>query len=102
MINLLLFIMATIGLTNILIYGSIFNGLREWIKKRVSKKVREGMECYQCMGTWVGAFCGYVMITHEIGGVFMCAFAGSFAAMLAAKIVEYLEANSMVSLGENK
>lgn len=43
--NLILFILISFGLTQILIYGSIFNKIRP--KNKL-------FHCSMCMGTWVG------------------------------------------------
>lgn len=98
MTNLILFVLATIGLTNILIYGSILDGLRAKIFEILPEKVSKVLTCYQCTGFWSGLFCGFTLLTHNFFGVLMCGFAGSFVSHLAAIVVEYLEANSMVNL----
>jgi len=51
MISLLYFILTAYGLTQILVYGSIFDKIRPtkgWLGKLFS--------CTMCMGFWVGAF----------------------------------------------
>lgn len=100
--NLILFLMATVGLTNIMVFGSIFNSLRHHMRKALPAHIYELFECYQCMGTWVGAGCGYVLMTHDAVGVAMCAFAGSFAAHYAALAQEWLEANSVVTITDHE
>jgi hypothetical protein len=98
MVNLILFLLAAVGLTNILIYGSILDNAREWVLARVPDKVGEVLSCYQCTGFWSGLLTGYVLLTHDFFGTLMCGFAGSFTSHFAAVLVEYLEANSMVSV----
>ena len=52
--SLLLFILCAYGLTQILVYGSIFNKIRppkEWLKG-----LGELFHCPMCMGFWVGVF----------------------------------------------
>ncbi len=98
MVNLILFIAATIGLTNLFIYGgSIFKIIRDFVEKNFSENIFELFKCYQCMGTWVGFLVGYILLTHDFFGVLMCGFAGSFLANSAAILTEYVEANSMVA-----
>ena len=43
------------GMTTIIVYGSIFEGLRNWIQKR-SKFFGELINCPLCTSTWVGFF----------------------------------------------
>ncbi len=98
MVNLILFVLATIGLTNILIFGKIFSPVREWLTNNAPDYVNELFACYQCMGTWAGAFCGAILLDHSIFGILMCAFAGSYISHTSALIHEWIEANSLVSL----
>ena len=55
--ELIWFILAAYGLTQIIVYGSIFNKIRppkDWLKG-----FGELFHCPMCMGFWVGAFlCG--------------------------------------------
>ncbi len=94
--NLILFLLATVGMTNILIYGSILNDIRDWAFDNLPKKVSEVLMCYQCTGFWTGMLCGHSLLSHDFRGVLMCGFAGSFASHFAAIVVEYFEANSIV------
>ena len=49
--NLLWFCLAAFGLTQIFIYGSIFNNIRP-----TAGKLGELFHCPMCMGFWVGFF----------------------------------------------
>ena len=49
--ELIYFILSAYGLTQILVYGKIFNSIRP-----KSKKLGELFECPMCMGFWVGVF----------------------------------------------
>lgn len=53
----LLFIWSFIayGMTTIIVYGAIFENLREWIKRH-SKFFGELISCPLCTSTWVGFF----------------------------------------------
>lgn len=56
MIGLLIFwTLMAYGMTTIIVYGSIFEGLRNWIQKR-SKFFGELINCPLCTSTWVGFF----------------------------------------------
>jgi hypothetical protein len=62
----------------------------EWLNKLFS--------CYQCCGTWVGFFCGFVLISKNIWVVFLCGMAGSFISTWAATYLNYLEAKSIINM----
>jgi hypothetical protein len=49
--ELLYFILAAAGLTQILVYGTIFDSIRP-----TEGKLGELFKCSMCMGFWVGAF----------------------------------------------
>lgn len=49
--DLIYFILAAYGLTQILVYGSIFNSIRP-----KEGKLGELFHCPMCMGFWVGMF----------------------------------------------
>ena len=81
MIELLIWMIVAYGMTTILVYGSIFNGLRNNIRNAGSdegwfllrplfKFVSELISCMLCTGTWVGFFLSltfYSPISHFIG-----------------------------------
>ena len=60
MTNLLLFAVATIGLTNILVHGKIMDalGIRQWIKNHTNDHISSMFDCYECTGFWAGLICG--------------------------------------------
>tara|TARA_B100000085_G_scaffold280102_1_gene304477 strand:+ start:459 stop:785 length:327 start_codon:yes stop_codon:yes gene_type:complete len=63
MIELLWFVLAAYGLTQILIYGTIFNKIRP--KKDWLRGFGELFHCPMCMGFWVGVFlCGVSCYTQ--------------------------------------
>ena len=51
--SLIVFILASHGLTQILVFGSIFDSIRP-----TTGKLGELFQCSMCVGFWVGAF-GY-------------------------------------------
>ena len=55
MITLLIFILACWGMTHILVVGSIFDPIRDYIIIR-SKYLGKLIACHQCTGFWVGFF----------------------------------------------
>jgi hypothetical protein len=64
---LLIWLLAAYGMSNILVYGSIFAGFRDGIKKwgdtvlpfnGLAKFIGELLSCMMCTSTWVGFFFG--------------------------------------------
>ena len=51
MLSLVYFVLAAYGLTQVLVYGSIFDKLRP-----TTGKLGELFHCPMCMGFWVGVF----------------------------------------------
>lgn len=47
------YIFMAYGLTNILVYGKIFNKPRAWISKK-SSFLKKLLECMMCLSTWTG------------------------------------------------
>ena len=78
---ILMWILASYGMTTILVYGSIFNGLRNWIHKwgnsdyyafnGLGKFLSGLISCMLCTSTWVGFFLSYTLYSpwHEIIGL---------------------------------
>ena len=68
---LLLFFIATYGMSNILVYGSIFESTRKLITDLgglpyigfVFKFVSELLSCMMCTSTWVGFFFGLCVVS---------------------------------------
>ena len=53
--SMLFWILAAYGMTSILVWGSIFETTRKWIKKH-SKFFGDLISCTLCTSTWVGFF----------------------------------------------
>lgn len=81
MIELIMFMIVAYGMTTILVYGSIFNGLRDKIRKAgtdegfiltrpLFKFISDLISCMLCTGTWVGFFLSLVYFspTHHFIG----------------------------------
>ncbi|MDR3109417.1 MAG: DUF1360 domain-containing protein [Planctomycetaceae bacterium] len=105
-INFLLFCFASVGMTFILVDGSIFFSLREFFRSRVVKielKRERGKEigwniwefiytlitCHQCCGFWCGVFCAlflfepYVSKDAPIRSLFYLFAGGCTASILS-------------------
>lgn len=90
MVNLILFCLASIGMTNIIVDSRLLESFREWVKGLVSEKVYEAFECHQCMGTWCGMVCGLILISYNPIIILLCGCAGSFLASYAYLFMEML------------
>jgi hypothetical protein len=88
------------GMTSIIVWGSIFESTREWIKKN-SKFFGDLVSCVLCTGTWVGFFLSLFLgspTTHffKTFALFNLFFDGMFAAgtvWAINAIIEYFEEN---------
>ncbi len=60
---LLLWIFVAYGMTSILVWGSIFESTRTWIKSK-SKFFGDLISCTLCTSTWVGFF-----MSISLGGI---------------------------------
>jgi len=104
--NLLFFVCAVIGFTNILVDpATIAKPFRDMIERwaegestlqPIWKWLDKMLSCYQCTGFWVGLICGSIIISINPLYLFMCGVAGSFIATWGAYYLNYLEAQSVV------
>ena len=87
-----LFILASIGMTHIIIDGSIFEFLRNWIKKNLPQKLAQLFQCYMCLGFWCGIFISFLIFKENIFYIFACGCASSILSQFTAIIFNLLEA----------
>lgn len=77
MIQFLVWVFMAYGITNIVVYGSIFNGPREIIKKWSESKlllnsfatfIKNMTSCPMCFSVWFGFFAGIFLYSpiHEV------------------------------------
>ena len=113
---LLIWLLIAYGQSNIMVYGSIFNGLRDRINRLgqneyfpfngVFKFISDLLSCMMCTSTWVGFFLSMVFYSpsHEL---FNVSLIGSwfFDGMLASgfvwafnSVVEWFEENRPTKL----
>jgi len=99
--SIILFALASIGFTAIMVESIILQSFREFLKARIHHNIYKVFECFQCMGFWTGLACGYVLISQNPPVVLMCGFTGSFLSTLSATYLNYLDARSIVDMGDN-
>lgn len=54
MTNILIILLAAVGLNFIITEGTIFAAVREWIRNHAPEWTAELSSCPQCMGFWTG------------------------------------------------
>ena len=95
MITLILFLLATIGLANILVHGRILD-----VVKIFGRSIRGWMgywdwskqlfDCYECTGFWAGLICGITIMSQEWHMVLMYGFVGSVVAQTFTDFIFWL------------
>lgn len=112
--EILLFCLGSIGMTLILVDGSIFSWLRDLPEKLSQKtknvvllwiytKLTALLHCHMCFGWWTGIIIGYLTFTHiTLSQIFVAGCASSFLSYFAALFLNYLEAQTYISLPEEK
>jgi hypothetical protein len=101
--ELLLFCLAVIGMTHIIVDGSIFQPVRDYLEARLPAKMSELLKCYQCCGFWSGMFLGYFILASNMSWclcipvIFAAGCAGSFLAMWATIHLNVLEAKMVMT-----
>ena len=88
--NLILFILAVIGMTHIVVDSEISIPVYKWIEPRCAILAKV-MDCYQCAGFWCGLVLGWVLLCPNPPVIFAAACAGSFLAQLGYWTLEALE-----------
>ena len=91
-------LLACTGITSIIIYGSIFNRPRGWLKSK-SCILSELLKCTLCTGFWVGLIVGYL---NNPSGAIQFAFASAAACWLYDSIVGSAQSIEVYFNGKNK
>lgn len=104
MIEFLLFIIATIGMTKIIVDSSIFSPIRDFFSPPTKsneecpkinpfrKWIGNMMMCHQCSGFWCGLICGWKLFypSFSYGDILLFGFAGSYLSLLSEIIIEFI------------
>lgn len=80
-LSFLMFVLATIGLTNILVHGAILDhivvsgrSVRKWL--HYWKWSESLFNCYECTGTWSGFICCALLVSTDLATILACGFIG--------------------------
>ena len=114
MIQLLIFMLVAYGMTTIMVYGSIFNGLRDGIHtagsdegfvftRPIFKFISELIKCILCTSTWVGFFLSLTFFSpihnfiglNEYVSVFFDGMLSAGSVWAINAIIEWFEENRL-------
>lgn len=98
MLKLILWILIAYGMTSIIVWGSIFESFRIWVKTK-SKFIGDLISCTLCTATWVGFFLslslgGLTYKSFEINWIIGIFFDGMITAgsvWIINSVVEFFE-----------
>lgn len=112
MINLIIFMIVAYGMTTILVYGSIFNKLRDTIHNAGSEEgfnltrpmfkfISELIKCVLCTSTWLGFFLSMTMFSpvqtfiglNEYYSVFFDGMLSAGSVWAINAVIEWFEEN---------
>jgi hypothetical protein len=107
MITLIMFLLASIGLTNILVHGSILDHIKVW-----GKSARQWMHhwewskalfsCYECTGFWAGLFCGFFFFWGDWWFILPAGFVGSVTAQTYTDLMYLLRSKIDFEVGDDE
>lgn len=113
-LNLFMFVVSVIGMSHIIVDGSIMQTFRD-VVKGIAKNLRMEklgtvVDCYMCAGTWCGFLMGYVWLVEPVWQlntlfinvfeIFGCGCAGGFLSNFAAVLMNYLEAGTIINMND--
>ena len=97
--EVIIWILAAYGMSQILVFGSIFDTTREWITKK-STFLGDLLGCMMCTSTWVGFFFSLTfysptlsMITIPYSNIFFDGMLASGSVWGINAIIEWFEEN---------
>jgi len=78
--KLLIYILITYGASNIVVFSTIFEGIRKWLKKNSPNFLGELINCMICFPFWFGVLLSIIIYSPSIemlgvrGGIILGAF----------------------------
>jgi hypothetical protein len=110
--SFVLFAVATIGLTNILVHGKILDEIKIFKKSireilHIFPFLKELLSCYECTGWWSGLFMGFLTIilnNSSWGFIIIYPFAGSVLASFYSELIFFIRSKTdfVLNVEENE
>ena len=106
LVSFVLFCIATIGLTNIIVHGVVLDeikvsgkSIREWLHSR--DFTRKLSTCYECSGFWAGMICACFFLSLDWSLMFLpiYGFAGSMLGKTYTDLMFYVESRTGFEIG---
>jgi ammonia channel protein AmtB len=105
---LIMCLLGGVGMTTIIVEGTIFMPIKAFLKKFVPEKIMKIMDCHQCCGFWSGIFMSLLLYTpnitgnalaiiHDLGINFACACAVSLLSVLWATVMLFIESKTTIN-----
>lgn len=91
MTQLITFILATAGLTHIVVYSHLFEGFREWFNTEDLQWLYRLFTCPKCAGWWLSMPIYFIIYPAEMSLQFLAFnFIGSLASYVASILIDWL------------
>lgn len=107
MITLIMFLLASIGLTNIIVHGSILDHIK--IRDKSARQWMHHCEwsqalfsCYECTGFWAGLLCGFFLFWGNWWFIIPAGFVGSVAAQTYTDLMYLLRSKIDFEVGDDE
>lgn len=100
----ILFVLATIGMTEIITQSDLFQYLKDWLIDLAEKeKVNinwfiNALNCSQCVGFWSGITMGLIFISNTFWLTFACGCTGSMIANLYVLLYTFIQSKTSIIL----
>ena len=98
MTDLILVLLASIGLTHIVVDGKIFEPVRKLAGKYLHENIAYIFSCYQCCGIYTSASVAWINYGNDLSKIILCAFAGSVLSNFMAIFMNFLEASTFINM----
>ena len=97
MIELILFVFAVSGLTDIIVNQTFLDNWRNYLLATPFYSISI---CSKCTGFFAGLLCGFVLLSNAPLYILMCGFAGSFICGFSELFMNYLAARTIIEFDE--
>lgn len=107
MMNFFIFLLACVGMTNVLVHGKILDvikifgkSLRGWLT--TPKFLAEMLGCYECAGFWVGIILGSIYSNSFSWDILFYGFASSLVSQFYSEIIYLIRSKTDFELNEGE